>query len=150
MALAVALRDEPIDVLLSSDLVRALETATILGDVHGLVPTRVPDLRELDIGDWTGLTRQQIDAASPGVLERFEGEDPEVRPGGGECRREIRERVRGAVAAIVQDHPGQRIALVTHLGVIRALLPGTEPDNAECCRAVRVGEMPTLLKVLAS
>ena len=47
--------------------------------------------------------------------------DPGACPGGGESRAEIRARVREAVTDLTRDHPGERVALVTHLGVIRAL-----------------------------
>ena len=68
------------------------------------------------------------------VLARFEAEDLEARPGGGETRLEIRARVRAAAAELAAAHPGRRLALVTHLGVIRALVPGSELANADWLR----------------
>ena len=92
-------------------------------------------LRELDVGDWSGRTRAEIEAFSGETLARFEAAEPDARPGGGESRREIRLRVRRAMAEIAARHQGQRLAVVTHLGVIRALLPGTELGNAEWVEA---------------
>jgi probable phosphoglycerate mutase len=120
-ALARRLAGEKIDVLVSSDLTRAAETAAMLGRVWSLRPLLTESLRELAVGDWTGLKRDQIEALAPETLRRFEALDPDVRPGGGESRREIRLRARRAVAELVAAHPGRRLALVTHLGVIRAL-----------------------------
>ncbi len=121
-ALAREIAREPIDVLVSSDLRRAAQTAAILAAARGLEAELNPRLRELDLGDWEGLTREQIECGAGDALRRFEAGDPEVRPGGGENLRELDRRARSAVGEIVDAHPGRRLALVTHLGVIRALL----------------------------
>ena len=64
----------------------------------------------------------------PEVAARIEREGVRVEdPATGES---WTARVR-AVAGIAADNPGRCIALVTHLGVIRALLPGSEIDNAD-------------------
>lgn len=120
--------------LFSSDLRRARETAEALAAALGLEAQCDPDLRELDIGDWSGLRREQIEARDAAALERFESNDPDLRPGGGESRRQIRMRARRVVQRLVRDHPGQSIAVVTHLGFLRALIPGSDPANAECIR----------------
>lgn len=130
LRLARALAAEPVDHLITSDLARASETAAILAEAWGLSPRLDPLLRELDVGEWTGLTRAEIADREVAALERFESAVPDVRPGGGESRRELRRRVRTAAAEIASAHPGARVALVTHLGTIRALRPGTELPNA--------------------
>jgi broad specificity phosphatase PhoE len=130
-ALARALAGESLEVLVASDLARAAETARILGAALGLTPGLDPRLRELDVGRWAGLTREQIARDEAQALARFEAGDPDARPGGGETRRELRARVRSAAAALARQHAGRRVALVTHLGVVRALLPCTELANAE-------------------
>jgi probable phosphoglycerate mutase len=132
--LAEQLAGEGVHVLFASDLVRSAQTAAILGARWGLVPRPDPRLREIDIGSWTGRTREQIAASDAAVLSRFEAEDLEARPGGGETRLEIRARVRAAAAELAAAHPGRRLALVTHLGVIRALAPGSELGNAAWLR----------------
>ncbi|MEE8580462.1 MAG: histidine phosphatase family protein [Myxococcota bacterium] len=132
--LAELLSGESIDVLMSSDLHRARATAEAIGERCGLEVQAKRDFRELDVGAWTGLTRSEIAARDVEVLKAFESEDPDVRPGGGETRREIRERVREAACHAAAEHPGDRIALVTHLGTIRALVPGSQPDHGEVQR----------------
>jgi probable phosphoglycerate mutase len=132
--LAERLAGEGIELLIASDLTRCAETAAILGARWGLLPSPDPRLREIDIGAWTGLTREQIEAREADLLARFEAEDLEARPGGGETRLEIRARVRAAAAELAGLHRGRRLALVTHLGVIRALVPGAELANAEWLR----------------
>jgi broad specificity phosphatase PhoE len=137
LALSERLAGERVDVLLASDLRRALETAEIVGAPHGLTPRPDRRLRELDVGEWAGLTRPEIERSAAETLARFDAGDPDVRPGEGETRREIRQRVRNAMAEIAAEHDGRRVAVVTHLGVIRALLPGSEPRNASCVFARR-------------
>jgi broad specificity phosphatase PhoE len=140
-ALARLLAGEGMEVLVTSDLARSLQTAEILGEAWDLEPRCDARLREIDIGSWTGLTREQIAAREAALLARFEAEDLTARPGGGETRLEIRARVRAAAAQLVRAHPGRRLALVTHLGVIRALVPGAEPGNAGWLR-VAVRDLP--------
>jgi len=138
-ALARELARDAIDVLVSSDLRRAAETAAILGQARGLRPERNPRLRELDLGDWQGLTRDQIERADGDVLRRFDAGDLDVRPGGGENLREIERRAFSAVSELVDAHPGRRLAVVTHLGVIRALLG----ESAGFARGVGKGSVPS-------
>ena len=76
------------------------------------------------------MTRREIELLDAELLRAFEGEDPQVRPGGGESRLEIRRRVRGVAAEWAARLPGGTLRFVAHLGVVRALLPGLEADNA--------------------
>jgi broad specificity phosphatase PhoE len=129
--LANSLLDEGIEVIVSSDLRRAVETAGILGEAIGVQPHLDARLRELDVGGWTGLTREEIAARAGPALVEFESDDPEAPAGAGECRRDIAERVGIACADIAAAHAGRSVAVVAHLGVARALLPGCELANAE-------------------
>ncbi len=122
--------DRPL-ALFSSNLRRAVETAEFVARALGIEATTVSSLRELDVGTWTGLTRREIEAQDKDTLVAFESEDPEVRPGGGETRGEIRLRARAAVEALAAAHPDADLLLVVHLGVMRALVPGAEPDHLE-------------------
>jgi probable phosphoglycerate mutase len=109
-ALAEQLRGTPFDAVYSSDLLRARETAEIVGAPHG-VPIRVEvDLREIDIGSWSGLTRAEIE-------ERFpDGERPD-----GETRPQHAARVLAAVERIARENLGRRVLIVTHGGTLRTL-----------------------------
>ncbi len=115
----------------SSDLVRAVETAAAVAERLNEPASRVPALRELDVGTWSGLTRSQIDAEDAERLAAFDTGDPDVRPGGGETRSELRTRVRAAVEILVRENPEADLLLVVHLGVIRALVPEANPSNLE-------------------
>ena len=98
--LAAELASAGIEVIVASDLLRAAETAAILGAVFGVAPASDARLRELDIGRWTGWTRAEIEARDRAGLEDFESGAADARAGGGECRREIAVRVHRAVSEI--------------------------------------------------
>jgi broad specificity phosphatase PhoE len=130
LELARELRVEELELLISSDLARAAQTAAILGEQLGLEVHPEPLLRELDAGRWSGLMRREIEARDPEALARFDASEPGARAGGGESLLELRQRARRALAALAAAHPGRRVAVVTHGGVIRALLPQLRLENA--------------------
>jgi broad specificity phosphatase PhoE len=132
-ALGVELAGHGIEVLLTSDLARAAQTAAILGKALGLEPTRDACLRELDIGCWSGFTRAEIAEREPEALARFESGDPDVRVGGGESRRQLRSRVRRFVQEQSRQHAGRLVAIVAHMGALRALRPGLLLANTGWC-----------------
>ncbi|MEM7411631.1 MAG: histidine phosphatase family protein [Myxococcota bacterium] len=128
-AVAQDLAGMPAARLLASDLARAVETAGAIGRRLRLAPELDPGLRELDVGDWSGRTRSEIEARDADRLARFEAEEPEVAAGGAESRADIRRRVRATFAGYAARFPDTDLIVVTHLGVVRALLPGTELEN---------------------
>jgi broad specificity phosphatase PhoE len=108
--LAMRLADVPFDAVYASDLSRARETAEIVAEPHGVPVVVDEDLREMDYGSWSGLTRTQIE-------QRFPGETRHD----GETREEHLERVLRAAERIAALHPGERILIVSHGGSLRAL-----------------------------
>jgi broad specificity phosphatase PhoE len=129
--LAGELAGEPIEAIIASDLRRALETATILGEAIGLRPECDARLRELDVGRWSGETREQIRLREPEALDYFDTGAADARAAEGETRRELAARVHAAVADIAARISAACIALVVHSGVVRALLPGSQLGNGE-------------------
>jgi probable phosphoglycerate mutase len=131
-ALAERLRHEaePLAGLVTSDLARAQETATVLGEALGLAPEPWPALREVDIGCWSGRVSEEIAHAWPEDYARFRAGDPELRLGGGESRRALRTRATAALRALEARFGRSAVLVVTHLGWLRALRPGLELPNA--------------------
>jgi probable phosphoglycerate mutase len=128
--LARELQALPLDAIVASPLVRCVATAEPLAAQRGLAIELAPALSELDVGEWGGRTREEIARAWPEQLLRFDAEEPDARAPGGESRREVGRRVGAAVAALEQRYARSRIAVVTHLGVILALVPGLRLANA--------------------
>ncbi|MGH9112556.1 MAG: histidine phosphatase family protein [Acidimicrobiales bacterium] len=105
-----------VDAIWSSDLQRAAETAIIIGDQIGVGPVVADDdLRERDAGEWTGLTRTQIDERDPGFLA--EGK----RPPRWESDGDLLIRASAALARIAESAPGSDVLVVTHAGVVFAV-----------------------------
>ena len=111
--------------LAASDLVRAVETAEIVAGVLGLAVRVDARLRELDVGAWSGHTPAEVERRWPADLARFRSGDAAFAPGGGESRLALRARV-GAALAALEAIGADAIALVSHLGVVRAFRPGTQ------------------------
>jgi broad specificity phosphatase PhoE len=112
----------PVAALVASDLGRAVATAAIIGEAVGWPrpPTVVAGLREHDVGEWSGLTRPEIDARWPGMVEAW-STDPEACPPGGERRSAFDARVRAALDTLADGSaPGLTVA-VTHGGVLRSV-----------------------------
>jgi broad specificity phosphatase PhoE len=105
-----------VEAIWSSDLQRAAETAIIIGDQIGVGPVVVDNrLRERDAGEWTGLTRAQIEQRNPGFLA--DGN----RPPGWEPDRDLLGRAGAALASIAGAAPGGDVLVVTHAGVVFAV-----------------------------
>jgi broad specificity phosphatase PhoE len=132
--LGARLAAERIERVVASDLCRALETARQVAVRHGLEPVADPRLRELDVGRWEGRRRAEIERFDGPALLRFDRGDPRAPAGGGESRAQVERRVRAALVDWVEGQPGLALAVVTHLGVLRALLPGRDLENAGCER----------------
>lgn len=119
---AARLRAAPLVGLFSSDLVRARRSAEIVGAPHGLTPTIVPALREMDMGRWDGLTAGEIRAREPGAFADWMARVGEFPFPGGESVPDLLARVAPAFDAIAAAHAGGAVAIVAHGGPNRALL----------------------------
>lgn len=108
--------------LYSSDLVRATGTAKYLSDRWGLPTIVDPRLREIDVGDWSGLPNQTLAERFPLEWQRWQDRDPTLKRGGGESYADAQLRVTMAITQIARQHIAERIALVMHGGVMRAYL----------------------------
>lgn len=110
--LARALAGQSIEAIYASDLRRARETADIVAARLGLPVASEPGLREIDVGSWSGLTREEIAG----------------RDWDGETKDAHRARVLAAVRRIVRDHPGGRVLVVTHGGSVRRIQEAVEGE----------------------
>lgn len=117
-ALARRLAREPFDVLISSDLGRALATARCVAEETGHAVVPDARFRERHFGAGEGLGYAEIDARFPDAFSRTRPVDPEYAIPGGESRRAFHERVANAFDAVVREHAGRRVVVVTHGGVL--------------------------------
>jgi len=103
----------------SSPLRRALDTATVVGGRLGLAPFEVEDLREVDVGGWTGLSRSNVELRYPEAFRRWldGGEGWQD----GETLAEMSARVLGALHRLAAAHLNEAILVVSHGGPVRAI-----------------------------
>jgi 2,3-bisphosphoglycerate-dependent phosphoglycerate mutase len=118
-ALADRLGGIGLDAVYSSDLQRARATAEAVAHPRGLQVRVLPELREVDVGSWSGLTRDDARERFPADFARWLDGGPGWRDGEG--YEAMSARVLGAVASIVAAYPGGRVLVVSHGGPIRAI-----------------------------
>lgn len=122
--LALQLRATPFEAAVSSDLDRCVETAnTILRDHPGVALRLDPDLREMNFGEWEGLTWAQIVKNDPSLAVEGFTRAELYAPPGGERFEDVTARAARAIERVREISPaGARVLLVTHAGVLHALL----------------------------
>jgi len=108
--------------IVTSPLRRAAQTADEIAAAYRIPAVREPDLREMSLGKWEGKTVAEIQAAYPGCYERWLEDPLEFPAPGGEELRSFDRRVVGALERLQRAHPGADLILVSHGGVIKALL----------------------------
>ncbi|XP_057827779.1 phosphoglycerate mutase-like protein 4 [Cryptomeria japonica] len=123
-AVAERLAKEPkISALHSSDLKRALDTATTIAEKCSLQVIKNSAWRERHLGKLQGLSRREAPVLEPTAFQAFTShEEDQTIPGGGESLNEFYDRTTSALEEIGKNHRGERVVVVTHGGVIRMLL----------------------------
>ncbi len=109
------------DVLLTSPVERACETAQTIGGHHGLQPIAFSAFTEFDFGAWTGRSFESLQAEP--LWGEFNQHRTATRAPGGESMAEVQARALAGVNDLGVVYPGcLTIAIVSHGDVIRALL----------------------------
>ena len=104
-----------------SNLVRSLETARIIAQDREIPVRPLPELREINLGAWEGLSVTEVRQRFPGEYER-RGEDfPDYRPPNGESFSDLRRRIVPVFERIVSEMEGN-VLIVGHAGVNRTIL----------------------------
>jgi broad specificity phosphatase PhoE len=117
--LAERLEKLGVDLIYTSDLPRTLETATIVAQRLGIALELDPAFREVDVGDWAGLTRDAVAERNPEGYQRWvEGA---AGWSGGESYEDMHSRVVAAYERICARHPDATVLVVSHGGTVRAL-----------------------------
>jgi 2,3-bisphosphoglycerate-dependent phosphoglycerate mutase len=117
-ALAAALAAEPLAAVYTSPLRRAAQTAEIIAKRHALRAKPLEGLREVDVGSWQGLMRDDVERRYPEQFRRWLGYGEGWEDG--ESYEEMGRRVVAGLLALAAAHEGDRLLAVTHGGPIRA------------------------------
>ncbi len=130
-AAAAALADTSLVEVISSPLVRALQSAELIGQKFGIEVARDPRLVDLRVGKWEGMTYEEVAAHSE--YKEFIQDPLSERIPGAESLSDVKTRAVAAIEQAIEDNPsGDAIAVITHAGIIRVLLThylGSPPAN---------------------
>lgn len=119
-ALAEALAERPIAAVFSSPLERARETAHPVAARHDLRVAIDPTLDEIDFGEWTGLTLDELHADP--AWRRFNAFRSTTPIPGGETMLAVQARAVAALIRMRSSFPEGEVVAVSHGDVIKAIL----------------------------
>jgi broad specificity phosphatase PhoE len=145
--LAARLDEQPLSAVYASPMRRTVETATILAAACHRDPILDPGLREIDHGRWEGLTRKDVEARFPAEYSAWEADPFTFAPDGGETGLVVMTRALPVIRAIVQRHPDETVAVVSHKATIRLVLASVLGIDARGYRD-RLDQAPACLNVL--
>jgi len=120
--LARELYNRKFNVMISSDLGRAIKTAEIISSKTNLTVIRDQALRERNFGIMEGLTREEISEKYPDVLSGFMKRKVSYKIENGESLAEFYDRVTKGLNRIISVHEGKRILIITHGGVLDCMI----------------------------
>lgn len=120
--LANALKEYPIDMIFSSDLGRAIETAKIIGDEINIEVNKTKDLREMGFGKWEGLLIEEIKKDFSTIYDTWRNEPHLVDIPDGETLHIIKDRVDNFIKELNEKYDNKHILLVSHTITVRVML----------------------------
>jgi probable phosphoglycerate mutase len=133
--LAARLADIALDAIYASDLRRARQTAEVVARAQRLEVHVDPRLREVDVGSWSGLTREDAERRFPDDVRRWRNGETGWRDG--ETYEQMSRRVVAAVDRLATAHAGGRVLIVSHGGPIRAIHAAALGLAVEAYRRIR-------------
>jgi alpha-ribazole phosphatase len=119
--LAHLLSKDPIETVYSSDLRRARSTAQAIAASRHIPQVLRPALREIDFGEWEGMSWEQIQQLDPDFAQEWMAAYPHLPAPSGESFQTFEARILEEVNHLIEHNRGP-IAVVTHAGVLRVVL----------------------------
>jgi broad specificity phosphatase PhoE len=111
-----------IDVLYSSTLSRAIESARIIGNPHKLDVNKESGFNELGFGKWEGLSFNEINEEYPELFPLWSKNPVSYTPPDGEHLLDARERMMSALYRIIARQKGRNVAIVSHSGTLKIII----------------------------
>jgi 2,3-bisphosphoglycerate-dependent phosphoglycerate mutase len=137
--LGLAVADEGIAAVYSSDLLRAFETAGAVSRACGKPIVTDVGLRERGFGSFEGLSHAEIAERWPELNERWRRRDADFGAPGGETLRAFYDRSIATATRLAALHPGETIALVSHGGVMDCLYRAASRVALDAPRSWQLG-----------
>ena len=121
-AVGQLLSEISIDVMYASPILRAWETAGIISEHINIPAQKESSIAELNAGNLEGLTKIEADKKYPGMWDERNNDRLNFKGHGGESYVEGMQRAMAFVTVLNQKHAGENVLLVTHGGIIKAIL----------------------------
>ena len=122
--MADALAGEKIDAVYASPLSRTMQTARPLAERRGLPPLPLPEVIDMDFGEWEGWTLEEAAARAPALFETWKRSPERMVFPGGESLAQVQQRAMAGLARVAEAHRDGAVALCTHRVVCRLILLG--------------------------
>ncbi len=119
--LAQRFKDTNLSAIYASDLSRAYDTARIIAEPHGLEVRVMPEFREMNFGEWEGLSASEISERCGSLYKRWLKDPGAVATPGGESLQSVLTRALQGLQCLAGLHKDQEILVVTHGAVLMAL-----------------------------
>ncbi len=121
-ALRERLADAPLSAIYSSDLIRAVRGAEIVGERHSVPRIRKAEFRERGVGVWEGMSFEEIEGAYPADWRAWLNDAAHFAPPGGESLSDVAGRALPELKRAIEENLGREILLIGHGGLNRAIL----------------------------
>jgi probable phosphoglycerate mutase len=155
-AAAKRLASAGLGVIVTSPLLRAVQTAQAVAAVTGAAVVTDDGFRETDFGAWEGLTFTEVRERWPAEMTAWLA-DPEVAPPGGESFTDVSTRVTAALDRVLAARTGQTVLIVSHVTPIKMLVAAAllappaalyrmHLDVAALCEIDWYGDGPAVLR----
>jgi broad specificity phosphatase PhoE len=116
------LKNEPIDIVYSGPLQRALKTAEAVAAPHGLSVNTVENLNDIDCGEWEGLTVKEVQERYEDIYQDWLDTPEQVKLPGGESLEDVQNRALPLMQDAVTRVGDGKVALVSHRAVLKVLI----------------------------
>jgi broad specificity phosphatase PhoE len=145
--LAIRLAGEKLVAVYSSPYDRTLETARIVAVPHGLTPISLDGFREINLGHWEGLSRQEVETRFSEEYVNWESDPFNFAPEGGESGISVLARALPVVRDIVVKHKDETLAVLSHKSTLRLIISSLLGFDARGYRD-RLDQAPTCLNIV--
>ncbi len=121
-ALAGYFRDIPVEVIYSSPLSRATETAQVIAAAKGLRVLPDPAFVDMDFGAWQRMPLREVKEKYPELYRVWREQPQAMTPPGGENLPQVRARAWEGLRRIVQENPERALLIISHRVVTKVLI----------------------------
>jgi broad specificity phosphatase PhoE len=121
-ALAGYFKDIPVEVIYSSPLSRATETAQVIASAKGLRVLSDPAFLDMDFGAWQGLPLREVKEKYSELYRVWRERPQAITFSGGENLAQVRARAWEGLARVVQENPEKTVLIISHRVVNKVLI----------------------------